>query len=271
MRSTFLAAAAVLACIGGAHAADLPLKAAPMAPPPPTWTGFYLGINGGGAWGSVDPRATDIGPVPDGFFAPANIPAVQAGGSQSFDISGGLAGGQIGYLYQTGPAIFGVEASFDWTDISGSRTNGPTVYPVTPPSTFSWTLNGKSDWLATFTGRIGYNMGSWYPYITGGAAVAHLKYNTTYVDTFYPSTSVNNFSKDALGWVLGAGAEMRVWDRWMLRAEYLHMDFEHVTGNGVIACTAGVGNCAVPANMTNFNFDAHFTEDVVRAALSYRF
>jgi outer membrane immunogenic protein len=271
MRSALLTATALLACLTAAHAADMPVKAAPMAPPPATWTGFYIGINGGGAWGSVDPRAVDVGPFPDGFFAPGNIAAVQAGGSQSFNTSGGLAGGQIGFLYQGGQTIFGVEASFDWTNLNGSASNGPTPYPVTPTAAFSWNLNGKSDWLATFTGRVGLDMGSWYPYVTAGAALAHLKYNTTYIDTFYPSTSVNNFSRDSLGWVLGAGAETRVWDHWMLRAEYLHMDFADVGGNGVIACTAGVGNCATPANRTNFNFNAHFTEDVVRAALSYRF
>jgi outer membrane immunogenic protein len=269
VRSIVLTASVFLACIGVAHAADMPVKAAPMAPPPPSWTGFYIGINGGGAWGSVDPRTADVGP--DSFFAGANVPAVLAGASQNFNTSGGLAGGQVGYLFQSGRNILGVEASFDWTNLAGSTSNGPTVYPVTPPSTFSWNLSGRSDWLATFTGRLGYDMGSWYPYVTGGAALAHLKYNTTYIDTFYPSVSVNNFSKDSAGWVLGAGAEFRLWDRWMLRGEYLHMEFANVGGLGVIKCTPGVGNCVGAGFSTTFRFNANFTEDVVRAALSYKF
>ena len=114
-------------------------------------------------------------------------------------------------------------------------------------------------------------MGSWYPYFTGGAAVAHLKYNTTYIDTFYPSTSVNNFSKDALGWVLGAGAEMRVWDHWLLRAEYLHMDFANVGTSGTDQVHARGRQLRRAGFSTNFLFNAHFTEDVVRAALSYKF
>ena len=268
MRSTILTAAAFLACLSGVRAADMPLKAVPVAPPP-TWTGFYIGINGGGAWGTVDPDARDAGP--DSIFAGGNVPAVLAGASQNFHASGGLAGGQIGYLFQGGSTIVGIEASFDWTDLKGTASNGPTVYPVTPPTTFSWNLNGKSDWLATFTGRIGYDMGSWYPYVTTGAAVAHLKYNTTYVDTFYPFTSVNNFSKDSLGWVLGTGAEMRFWQHWMLRGEYLHMDFASPGGLGRLACTPGVGNCVGRGFSTNFLMNAHFTEDIVRAALSYKF
>jgi outer membrane immunogenic protein len=269
MRSTILTAAAVLMCISGARAADMLVKAHPVVPPPPTWTGFYIGINGGGAWGRVDPSASD--PGPDSFFARPNVPAVLTGASQSFNMSGALAGGQIGYLFQSGPAIFGVEASFDWTSLKGSASNGPTVYPVTPPSAFSWNLNGKSDWLATFTGRIGFDMGSWFPYFTGGAAVAHLEYDTTYIDTFYPSTSVNNFSKNSLGLVVGAGAEWRVSQHWMLRAEYLHIDFGNVGGLGLIACTPGVGNCVGAGFHTNFQFNTGFKEDLVRAALSYKY
>jgi hypothetical protein len=67
------------------------VKARPAAPPP-TWAGFYIRINGGGAWGSVDPSATDG--RPDSFFAGGNIRAVTAGASQSFKMSGALAGGQ---------------------------------------------------------------------------------------------------------------------------------------------------------------------------------
>src|SRR5262249_44475616 len=140
----------------------------------PSWTGFYIGINGGGAWGNISGIANDLGPFPDRFFATANIPAVTSGGSQSFNASGGLVGGQIGYLYQAGKAIFGIEASFDWTNFRGSLTTGPTVYPVTPGSAFTWNLSGSSDFLATFTGRIGLDMGAWYPYLTGGGAYSRL-------------------------------------------------------------------------------------------------
>src|SRR5690242_10391408 len=133
MKKVLIGAIALLATTAiPAMAADMAVKAPPVVAPVPTWTGFYIGVNGGGAWGSVDPSARDIGPFPDGFFAAGNIPAVNLGGSQGFNASGGLVGGQIGYLFQTGKAIFGVEASFDWTSFKGSRTIGPTVYPVTP-------------------------------------------------------------------------------------------------------------------------------------------
>ena len=63
MRSHLIGAIALLALgVAPAMAADMPVKAMPAAPPVPTWTGFYIGVNGGGAWGSVDPNVRDIGP-----------------------------------------------------------------------------------------------------------------------------------------------------------------------------------------------------------------
>jgi len=264
-----LIAAATLAFAGSAFAADMSVKAPPaMMAPAPSWTGWYIGINGGGVWGTTDPSVTDIGP--DSFFALANVPAVTANGSQNFHNSGGLAGGQIGYLYQMGPAILGLEAGIDWMGLSGSTSNGPTVYPVTPPTTFSWNLEAKASFLATFLGRVGYNMGAWYPYVTGGLAVANLKYNATYIDTFYPSVSTVSLSQTKAGWALGGGAEWRVAQHWLLRGEYLYLHFDSISGNGAISCTAGVGFCGIPANNTTFAYSAKFTENIGRLALSYQ-
>jgi outer membrane immunogenic protein len=269
MRNALLAAA-ILFCAGGAYAADMPLKAPPVVPPAPTWTGWYIGINGGGGWGNVRSSAADVGP--DTFFALANVPAVVAGGSQSFNMSGGLAGGQIGYLSQAGSAIVGLEAGFDWSGLRGSASNGPTVYPVTAPATFAWRLQGKQDSLFTFLGRLGLNQGNWYPYLTGGAALAHQTYTATYIDTFYPSTSTNTFSKEALGWALGGGAEVRLADHWLLRGEYLYMQFDSFNGTGPIACTPGVGLCGgAPGFSTTFRYSSRFNESIGRVALSYKF
>jgi outer membrane immunogenic protein len=247
----------------------MPLKApaAAMAPAP-SWTGWYFGINGGGVWGKTDPSVTDIGP--DSFFAFANVPAVVANGSQSFRNSGGLAGAQIGYLVQTGPAIVGLEVGLDWMGLKGSTSNGPTVYPVNAPTTFSWNLQGQSSFVATFLGRVGYDMGVWYPYVTAGAAVATLKYNATYTDTFYPSVSTVSLNQTKAGVALGGGVEWRIAQHWLLRGEYLYMKFDNVSGNGQIACTPGVGLCAAGGNSTTFAYNVSFAENVGRLALSYQ-
>ncbi len=271
MKSYLVSGIALLAlCTAPAMAADMAVKALPAAAPVPTWTGFYIGINGGGGWGSIDPSVTDVGP--DAFFARGNVPAVTANGSQGLNSSGALAGGQIGYLFQGGRAILGIEASFDWTNLRGSVSNGPTLYPLNAPNTFNWNLRGSSDFMAIFLARAGYDMGTWYPYLTGGAAVAHLKYSANYVETFYPTNVTNSFSDDAVGWAVGGGAEFRVSQNWMLRGEYLHIEFDSFGGNGSIACTPGVGACAGGAgNFTTFNYNVKFKENLGRVALSYRF
>jgi outer membrane immunogenic protein len=267
-----LLAAALFLFAGSAYAADMPLKAPAAAPPAPTWTGWYIGINGGGGWGRASQNAQDVGP--DGFFALANVPAVVAGASQGINTSGGLAGGQVGFLYQTAPgqAIVGLEAGFDWSGLKGTAHNGPTAYPVTPASSFNWNLSAKSDSVFTVLGRIGPDLGMWFPYVTAGGAFSHLKYSANYVENFYPTNVTDSFSKDAAGWVIGAGAEVRFANHWMLRGEFLHMDFGTISGFGPIACNApGVGNCAAGGNMTTFQFFSKTTENVGRVALSYKF
>jgi outer membrane immunogenic protein len=257
-------------CASGAYAADMPLKAAAAAPAP-TWTGWYVGINGGGALGRDNPSVLDVGP--DTFLNPANFFSVVSGGSEPVHMSGGLAGGQVGFLYRTGQTILGLEAGFDWTNVQGARSFGPTAYPVAvPPATFRWNNQGRQEGLFTVLGRVGFNAGNWYPYVTGGVAVTQLQYRSTYTDSFYPSVLTSSFTKEVGGGAVGVGVEVRLADHWMLRGEYLYMQFNGFGGNGTIACTPGVGNCAGGVgNKTTFSFDTRFNENIARAALSYKF
>ena len=166
-----LLAATLLVFAGSAYAADMPLKAPPAAPPAPTWTGWYIGVNGGGGWGRVSPNASDVGP--DLFFAGANVPAVVAGASRGFHETGGLAGGQVGYLYQPAPgqAIVGLDVAFDWSGLKGIRQQR--LHPL--PRHGAHRLSAgiwppKSQSLFTAVGRIGPDMGMWFPYVSAGAA-----------------------------------------------------------------------------------------------------
>ena len=265
----FLTVLAALSFAGSAYAADIPRKAPPVVPlVTASWTGWYVGINGGYGWGRNSTAAQDVRPdyvSPAQTFLPSS--AVQPRGSTIRVVWRVV---KFGYLYQAGPAIFGVEAGIDWAGIKGSRTNGPTVYPVTPPSTFTWNLNSKTDWLATFLGRVGYDMGSWYPYLTGGVALANVSYSANFVDTFYPTNNTFPFSRTKATAALGAGAEWRVAPHWLVRGEYLYMNFGSVGGTGVIACTPGVGACVGAGFRTPFIFNTSFRENIVRLALSYQ-
>src|SRR5580698_1192695 len=113
LRFFFSAAIAVGAVIGigTASAADLPARTytkAPAVVPPPVinWTGLYIGVEGGGGWGR------------DNWFYPT--PATFT----NHNISGGVAGGVIGYNWQAPGTnwVFGVEGNLDWAHLSGSGT-----------------------------------------------------------------------------------------------------------------------------------------------------
>lgn len=127
-----------------AFAADLPTRKgpppAPYAPPPIfTWTGFYLGLNGGGGWGSFH-----------GSGQVGNFP----------NPSGGLGGVTAGYNYQIGQFVTGIEADWDWGDISARKTLDPLG---------SFTKDRLSD-LVTVRGRLGMAFDRALIYVTGGYA-----------------------------------------------------------------------------------------------------
>jgi outer membrane immunogenic protein len=138
----------VLVTAQGAGAADLSVAPLYKAPPAPVsqaydWTGFYLGINGGGGWGhsNWDTSAASIG------------------------ISGGLAGGAAGYNWQLGNAVLGLEADVDWANLKG--TSASALCPAGCTTTDTW--------LSTVRGRAGYAFGGVLPYITGGLAMGDIR------------------------------------------------------------------------------------------------
>jgi outer membrane immunogenic protein len=140
-------AAVLLTAPLAAQAADFakPRYEAPpayFAPGFASWSGFYVGINGGYGFGSSD----------------WDIPAV------SVDPQGALVGGTIGYNLQTSTSVWGIEGDIDWSDIKGDVLCGV------------GSCETKNDWLATARLRAGYaGFSNWLPYITGGAAFGDVK------------------------------------------------------------------------------------------------
>ncbi len=254
--------ATALAFTSTAYAADMPLKAlsAPIASP--SWTGLYIGINGGGVWGHTN---IDIGLMNDPFVVLFSQ-QTRALGSHSISNSGGLAGGQIGYLLQTGQLIAGLEASFDWFNAKGNFSSTQQTTCCAPGTITNWTQTVSTDWLALFTARIGWDMGSWYPYVTAGGAVSKLNYTGSTFETTgsLTSTAASN-SQVKVGIAGGGGLEWR-WDsHWSLRGEYLFIGFDPITVLSPVL-TAGV-----PIANSFYVHKATFYEHVARAALSYKF
>ena len=182
-----IGALAVMTMTGSANAADIarrqamPTKA-PMYEAPYNWTGFYVGINGGYGFGT-----SDIG---------AAFPG-------SYDVNGGLAGGTVGYNWQMGQAVFGVEGDIDWSGIRGNGTCGVT------------TCETRNDWLSTARVRLGYAVNRFMPFVTGGAAFGDIKNDVA---------GVGSASDTKVGWTLGGGVEAAIAGPWTAKVEYLYAD-----------------------------------------------
>jgi outer membrane immunogenic protein len=196
----------------------LPAKGPIYVAPVYNWTGFYVGINGGGGWGTSDWN--------------------NAFGNANAKTSGFLAGGTIGYNYQVGQAVFGLEGDFDWSNIRGSTSNGICA---------GTTCETRNSWLSTARGRLGYAADRWMPYVTGGAAFGDIKAN---------AAGFGSQKETKTGWTVGGGLEAAISGPWTAKIEYLYVDL----GKG--SCDVTV--CGTP---TDVDFKAH----VVRAGLNYRF
>ncbi len=139
-----IAALALLATSFSAEAADIPrpvYKGVRSVIAYYNWTGFYAGINAGYGWGTSDwslgPLATAVSNSPKGF----------------------LVGGTLGYNYQTGSFVWGLEGDIAWSDVNGSVNCG-----------LGLTCETANRWFGTARGRLGYAFDRFMPYVTGGAA-----------------------------------------------------------------------------------------------------
>jgi outer membrane immunogenic protein len=223
MRKFLVAGIAAAACSSApALAADMAVKA-PMAPPiapvVDSWTGFYIGANGGWGWSSIDTAAV---PDPNGAF----IAGGDLAGPRFFNTrtDGGVFGGQIGYNWQTGNWVLGVEGDFDVARISGTQ-NLIGGSPDTPglPATNAISATQRIDWLASIRPRIGVLWGPGLAYFTGGGAWEGVKRDL--LVSVFGDTAASNFSSTRAGFVIGGGYEWQVAQHWSVRAEYLFYDF----------------------------------------------
>jgi outer membrane immunogenic protein len=197
-----------------AAAADLP-RAAPTAPavfvPVFTWTGFYVGANAGYGWG----RLTD----PTGTF--------------TTNLDGGLAGGQVGYNWQTGNWVFGIEGDIQasWQEESVSGTVAGIGLT---------TVTGEFPWFATARGRLGYAWDRHLLYVTGGGGWVNVKLSVTGAGATVSSDDTK------FAWTIGGGWEWMFMPKWSAKAEYLYMDTgdTNVTLFGVTVSGSGHNHIA---------------------------
>ncbi|MGY3490106.1 outer membrane immunogenic protein [Bradyrhizobium sp. USDA 4011] len=236
MKQILLVTASLLALSAtAASAADLAARPYTKAPPPMVaavydWTGFYIGINGG--WGqSHDNRSVD-----------------GIGGVGSYDANGGTVGGQVGYRWQTGGWVFGLEAQGNWADFSGSTGN--LLVP-------GGVVRSKTDAFGLFTGQIGYAWNNVLLYAKGGAAVTDRNY-----EFLAPGGALASSTGYDTRWspTVGVGLEFAFSQGWSLGVEYNHI-FEDTHG-ATFVTPAGVG-------VTGFHTGGD--TDMVLGRLNYKF
>lgn len=198
----FLTSVAVVLLPSGVFAADLPsYQPAPYTAPVPvgyTWTGFYLGLQGGYGWGDVEGEAS-VGAAPDT-------------GPYDYDIDGFVAGVHAGYNYQMGLFVLGAEADVEYSDIGGGGGG-------VDPTSGAFEHDTEIDWLATFRLRGGLAWDRFMVYATGGAAWADVSQELS-----QGLVEVSN-DDDRWGWTVGGGAEVAFTQNWTGRAEYRYYDF----------------------------------------------
>lgn len=202
------------------------------------WSGLYVGINGG--WGSSHKCWTDLTPVfggPDGCH----------------DATGGVAGGQAGYRWQSGAFVFGVEAQGDWANLRGSNVGQALLNG-------NFTNRSRIDAFGLFTGQVGYAFNTALLYVKGGAAVTADHFD---VISNAPGNILAGITPNQNRWggTVGTGIEFSFAPNWSAAVEYDHL----FMGGRDTTFTANI----IGGLFTNENIrqDA----DLVTARVNYRF
>jgi outer membrane immunogenic protein len=214
MKKSFLLVTASLVALGAAApavAADLAARPYTKAPPAPIaaiydWSGFYIGVNGGG--GSAHTTWDFVGIGTEG----------------SHNATGGTVGGQIGYRWQTGQWVFGVEGQGNWADFSGDNVSN--IFPGDRNRT-------RINSFGLITGQVGYAWNNVLAYVKGGAAVVGDKF-----DVYSTATGalLGSTSQTRWGGTVGAGLEVGFAPNWSVGVEYDHIFLQDkdVTFTGLI-------------------------------------
>jgi outer membrane immunogenic protein len=201
-----------LCAAGPAFAADLAPRPYVKAPPPMVaaiydWSGFYLGINGGGGSSRDCWTATSSNGVA--------LPNVSEG---CHSATGGMVGGQIGYRWQAASWVFGVEGQGDWADLKGSNPSQIALIPYNNQT--------KVDAIGLLTGQVGYAWDNVLLYVKGGAAVTDNKYTSFFpVGNVFAAAGVpfNAATDTRWGGTVGTGLEVSFAPNWSVGVEYDHL------------------------------------------------
>jgi outer membrane immunogenic protein len=240
MKKVLLVTASLIALGAAAPAVAADLAARPYTKAPPMvaaaydWSGFYIGVNGG--WGSSRNSWDSVPPA--GLIGPEG----------SHDATGGTVGGQVGYRWQAGAFVFGLEAQGNWADLSGSNVSQ--VFP-------GFRNHTNVDAFGLFTGQVGYAVNNVLLYVKGGAAVTSNSYR---INTVGGALAGVTGDDTRWGGTIGAGLEYAFAPNWSVGVEYNHLFMQDRTYNFTTPAGVYFGTDRIRQDV-----------DLVTARLNYRF
>lgn len=265
MRKTILiAAAAFIGCVSAASAGDIsgPSYKAVMPQSVYSWTGFYVGADGGGGLSQDSMRIGGGNSLGSAVVATGAVP-----NGLKTDPVGAFGGGFAGYNYQISPQfVLGIETDIQYSDIKGGDSRTLNTAPLGFPASLTTTGNSRLDWFGSTRGRVGYLITPTIMlYGTGGVAYGGVKDSasivlTTPAPAFNGSAALAN-SSTLFGWDAGGGLEAAILPNISLRAEYQHID---------LGATSMTGTAVVAKTPVSFTATQAHTYDTVRAGVSYK-
>jgi outer membrane immunogenic protein len=231
-----------------ASAADMPMKSAAAVPYTAAaynWTGLYVGVQAGWAWGTEQTTDnTGSTSVPPGF---------QGGPTNLKGALGGLYGG---YNYQINQYLVGIDYDFSWADATGNSTD------IGPLNGHTLRHSDDMDWITTVTGRLGYTSNNLLLFAKGGWAWARFDGSTVNsLGAAVFGTSASSETRD--GWTVGAGVEYGVTPHVSLKLEYDYVGFE--TANFTSTDTSAAGVVSTPSKSTTSSMN------IVKGGVAVRF
>lgn len=222
--------------IGVASAADLPIyPSSGVLPGMPSlysrahvWSGIYVGVNAGGAFGTFGGNATFGGVTAD--FGSVNA-------------SGFVGGGQVGAQMQYQHFVYGIEADFQ----GSSQDHSDTLSVLGTPVSFS----GSMPWFATVRGRLGWAVDNVLLYGTGGMAIVDGKLSASALGVTWSTENSH------IGWTAGGGVEWAFAPHWTAKAEYLYVDSGNieVVNIGGVAINGRIKDSIVRAGLNYYIFN----------------
>jgi outer membrane immunogenic protein len=248
-------ALAALATAGSALAADMPrpvYKAPPPVVAPFSWTGFYIGVHVGAAWGTKEwDQRINVPAVLDGRVAV--VPAFALESDSSHTVNGFLGGGQVGFNYQAGWTVWGAEFQISGADVKGRGNCGVSAL---------WNCGTKVDTIATLAARFGLTWDRTLVYVKGGGAYAHDKFDLNLLGINIPGViQPSSLSDNRFGWMVGTGVEVAIWGNWSAKVEYNYMDFG----------TKNYRFNTTPLTPVFDNFDITQRLHLIKFGINYRF